>query len=61
MKSDSSKVVLNILETLWENLNNYCDDNLIPEQINKEISDGLFRFYMKEFKLEIPNSNISET
>lgn len=57
----SSKVVLNILETLWENLNNYCDDNLIPEEINKEISDGLFRFYMKEFKLEIPNSNISET
>lgn len=45
----SSQVVSNIMETLWENLNSYCDDNLIPEEINKEISDGLFRFFMKEF------------
>ena len=57
----SLQVVPSIMDTLYENLNCYCDDNLIPEEINKEISEGLFRFYMKEFNIEIPEINMEET
>jgi hypothetical protein len=39
---------INTLESIWENLNYFCENYNIPREINKEISLGIIEYYTNE-------------